>query len=113
MTPDPFPLREVAVIFVATAGVVLLAFGDLLALMAITDIEVIDQVASPETAYGAGRPSSPFPTVAAAGLAETGVAGSKEWRPRSPLSAMVPGTPTHDHHAFSGDAAGPGRQRHL
>lgn len=71
MTPAPIPLRELAVIFIATAGMVLLAFGDLLALLAITDIEVIDQVSSPETAYGAGRPPSPFPAVPAAGIAES------------------------------------------
>ncbi len=112
MTPAAIPFRELAVIFVATAGVVLLAFGDLLALLAITDIEVIDQVIPPETASGAGRPSSPFPPVAAAGLAETGGDGHKQ-RPLPPLLAMVPGTPARDHRAFSGDAAGPGRQRHF
>jgi hypothetical protein len=37
------PLRELAAIFAATLGMVLLAVGDLLAVLALFDVEVIDE----------------------------------------------------------------------
>ncbi len=42
--PDTFPLREVTIVFVAMFGLVLLAFGDLLAVLALFDVEVIDEL---------------------------------------------------------------------
>jgi len=43
MTLASFPLREVAAIFAVTLGMMLLAFGDLLAVLALFDVEVIDE----------------------------------------------------------------------
>ena len=43
MTTPVFTFKDLAVIFVATLGMVLLAFGDLLAVLALFDVEVIDE----------------------------------------------------------------------
>lgn len=43
MSLAPFPLREVATVFAVTVATVLLAVGDLLAMLALFDVEVIDE----------------------------------------------------------------------